>query len=184
MAAGLHSKRETNDVSSQAGSNGRAGQVPTGAPGRFQRAPHDSLAEWSKAVDSSSTIFGCVGSNPSAVIPCIAMATRWKFKGIDGHGKHCILNEQAHFQHSLRSRSPTLATTTYLIRGPDFLPSNIGTHPARKEQRAEFAGGIDCRQVLQVPMLGKIPKAKIPRTRSKLAGTAAVWFISSMLKFL
>ena len=28
----------------------------------------DSLAEWSKAVDSSSTIFGCVGSNPTAVI--------------------------------------------------------------------------------------------------------------------
>ena len=28
----------------------------------------DSLAEWSKAVDSSSIIFGCVGSNPTAVI--------------------------------------------------------------------------------------------------------------------
>ena len=28
----------------------------------------DTLAEWSKAVDSSSTIFGCVGSNPTAVI--------------------------------------------------------------------------------------------------------------------
>ena len=27
----------------------------------------DSLAEWSKAVDSSSIIFGCVGSNPTAV---------------------------------------------------------------------------------------------------------------------
>ena len=27
----------------------------------------DSLAELSKAVDSSSTIFGCVGSNPTAV---------------------------------------------------------------------------------------------------------------------
>ena len=28
----------------------------------------DSLAERSKAVDSSSTIFGCVGSSPTAVI--------------------------------------------------------------------------------------------------------------------
>ena len=28
----------------------------------------DTLAEWSKAVDSSSTIFGCVGSNPTGVI--------------------------------------------------------------------------------------------------------------------
>ena len=28
----------------------------------------DSLAEWSKAVDSSSTIFGCVGSNTTAII--------------------------------------------------------------------------------------------------------------------
>ena len=28
----------------------------------------DSLAEWSKAVDSSSIIFGCVGSFPTAVI--------------------------------------------------------------------------------------------------------------------
>ena len=27
----------------------------------------DTLAEWSKAVDSSSTIFGCVGSNPTGV---------------------------------------------------------------------------------------------------------------------
>ncbi len=30
--------------------------------------PRDTLAEWSKAVDSSSTIFGCVGSNPTGVI--------------------------------------------------------------------------------------------------------------------
>ena len=29
---------------------------------------HDSVAEWSKAVDSSSTIFGCEGSNPTVVI--------------------------------------------------------------------------------------------------------------------
>ena len=28
---------------------------------------HDNLAEWSKAVDSSSIIFGCVGSNPTVV---------------------------------------------------------------------------------------------------------------------
>ena len=31
----------------------------------------DTLAEWSKAVDSSSTIFGCVGSNPTGVIAVI-----------------------------------------------------------------------------------------------------------------
>ena len=35
----------------------------------------DSLAEWSKAVDSSSTIFGCVGSNPTAVISTSAHVT-------------------------------------------------------------------------------------------------------------
>ena len=29
----------------------------------------DTLAEWSKAVDSSSPIFGCVGSNPTGVMP-------------------------------------------------------------------------------------------------------------------
>ena len=27
------------------------------------------MAEWSKAVDSSSTIFGCAGSNPADTIP-------------------------------------------------------------------------------------------------------------------
>ncbi len=34
---------------------------------------HDSLAERSMAVDASSIIFGCVGSNPTAVI-CIMVA--------------------------------------------------------------------------------------------------------------
>ena len=30
---------------------------------------HDSLPEWSKGVDSSSTSASCVGSNPTAVRP-------------------------------------------------------------------------------------------------------------------
>ena len=34
----------------------------------------DSLPEWSKGVDSSSTSASCVGSNPTAVIPSLPRA--------------------------------------------------------------------------------------------------------------
>ena len=37
---------------------------------------HGNLAEWSKAVDSSSTIFGCVGSDPTVV-----MCGPWREQG-------------------------------------------------------------------------------------------------------
>ena len=37
-------------------------------PARADPNPHDSLPEWSKGVDSSSTSASCVGSDPSAVI--------------------------------------------------------------------------------------------------------------------
>ena len=36
----------------------------------------DSLPEWSKGVDSSSTSANCVGSNPTAVI--LATSSHWK----------------------------------------------------------------------------------------------------------
>ena len=35
---------------------------------QFAQEPRDSLPEWSKGVDSSSTSASCVGSNPTAVI--------------------------------------------------------------------------------------------------------------------
>ena len=46
-----------------------------------------------------------------------------------------------HFRHSLRPG--ILAMTTYFVRGPDFLPANVGTRPTVNEQRDETAEGID-----------------------------------------
>ena len=110
--------------------------------GPHKSSANDGLAEWSKAVDSSSTIFGCVGSNPTAVMQCIAILSLCKFIKANKHNKNCIFNMgnrarsafgRIHFRHSLRPG--ILAMTTYFVRGPDFLPVNVGTHPALNEQR-------------------------------------------------
>ena len=46
---------------------------------------HDSLPEWSKGVDSSSTSASCVGSNPTAVRPSfMIMPTVAPMKGARG----------------------------------------------------------------------------------------------------
>ena len=34
---------------------------------RLKMIPNDTMAEWSKAVDSRPTIFVCAGSNPASV---------------------------------------------------------------------------------------------------------------------
>ena len=60
---------------------------------QIQFSDMDNLAERSKAVDSSSTIFGCVGSNPTAVISFHAF---------------CLLNNILHLSIFIRTRdSPT-----------------------------------------------------------------------------
>ena len=52
----------------------------------------DSLPEWSKGVDSSSTSASCVGSNPTAVILLFSSARHQKVSGILGRVPVTIAN--------------------------------------------------------------------------------------------
>ena len=59
-----------------------------GARGSDGHGDKDSLPEWSKGVDSSSTSASCVGSNPTAVmfLPHIACVLPWQVLGASAGG--------------------------------------------------------------------------------------------------
>ena len=44
----------------------RGGSNPSAVVSWYHRNRHAWMAEWSKAADLSSVIFGCVGSNPTS----------------------------------------------------------------------------------------------------------------------
>ena len=110
--------------------------------GNFQCHRQDTLAEWSKAVDSSSTIFGCVGSNPTGVIVAIACCI-----GVRFFDNGLILPAM----HEARVLKPSVFHGNTSAR----IGSEICTDPPKKASRMNRA---DVTNSMQPSFNGGLPK--------------------------
>ena len=88
--------------------------------------PHDSLPEWSRGVDSSSTSASCVGSDPSAVI--------WDCSGSSGWITHIkelpicfcyLLLNNLRFKDWLHAGGSSKITRPYRTALPGSTPKNL-----------------------------------------------------------